>query len=109
MVIDSDSTAAEAEAVPDEASAPEPETVPDAIVDGKYLLVVGVFSTDANADKMISQDPVGSGPDAYRKYPFKGGKILVSVFASDDRSVVEKRRRELRAVAPEMWIYRQPD
>ncbi len=70
-----------------------------------YYLSAGVFSTVANADKMIASDPLRIGSDRYVKYPFKGGKILVSVFSSTDRNAVVARKRELTPVDPDLWIY----
>lgn len=68
-------------------------------------LVVGVFSDPANADKLISRDPLGIGSASYSKIPVKGGKTLVSAFSSDDREKVENRRRELSHINNELWVY----
>lgn len=68
-------------------------------------LVVGVFADPANADKLISRDPLGIGTASYSKVPFKGGKTLVSAFSSDDREKVENRRRELSRINNELWVY----
>lgn len=69
-----------------------------------YFLVAGVFAEQANADKMISADPLKIGSGNYSKMPF-GDKTLVSAYSSHDKASVEKRRRELSTLNEALWIY----
>lgn len=69
-----------------------------------YFLVVGVFENSTNADKLITTDPLKIGSGNYSKMPF-GDKTLVSAYSSNDKSVVEKRRRELSAIDETLWVY----
>lgn len=73
----------------------------------QYSLVVGVFSTDKNADKLIASDPLHIGKESYKKMPFKGGKILVSAYSSTDKNQVDARRRELASINGDLWVYEQ--
>lgn len=70
-----------------------------------YYLVVGVFSDPENADRLISRDPLQIGIANYEKTDFSHGRILVSAFSSTDREKVERRRRELKSVNGDLWIY----
>lgn len=74
----------------------------------KYYVVGGVFSTQENADKFIN-DMKNKYPDLnYQKHDFKGGKIMVSLFGSDDNDETQKRRKELAKLIgePELWIHK---
>lgn len=70
-----------------------------------YHLVVGVFSTPDNADKMIREDALGIGSANYTKADFGKGRTLVSACSSTDRKTVEARKRELAGRNGDLWIY----
>lgn len=73
---------------------------------GMYYLVVGVFSIESNADKLIKSDPLYLGSrTAYQKHAFKGGKTMVSAFRSTNREEVEKKRRDWAWIDSEIWVY----
>lgn len=77
--------------------------------DGRPLfhVVVGVFSEEANADKLIASDPLAIGRDRYRKVAFRSGKLLVSAFASTEREEADSCRRALSRRSGELWVYEQ--
>ena len=70
-----------------------------------YHLVVGVFSTPSNADRMIREDALGIGSANYTKADFGNGRTLVSACSSTDRKTVEARKRELAGRNSDLWIY----
>ena len=72
-----------------------------------YHVVAGVFSSEENADKMITGDPLQIGSTSYQKVPFSGGKTLVSAYASEDQQAAKHRMRELMRVNEELWLYAQ--
>lgn len=72
-----------------------------------YHLVGGVFSTTENADKCIASVRSKDGKLPVVKIPFKGDKILVSIYSSQNNEVVEAKKRELESVFPDVWVYKQ--
>jgi len=72
-----------------------------------YHVVAGVFSEEANADKLIARDALGIGSANYVKVPFAGGKTLVSAFAATSQDEALARRRSLCGTSGDLWIYRQ--
>lgn len=72
-----------------------------------FHVVVGVFSEEANADKLIASDPLGIGTAGYRKVPFRNSQLLVSAFASTDRAAADSCRRVLSRRNGELWVYEQ--
>lgn len=85
-------------------SAPS-ETAPATPSATVYHLVVGVFSTPSNADRMIREDALGIGSANYTKADFGNGRTLVSACSSTDRKTVEARKRELAGRNSDLWIY----
>lgn len=80
--------------------------VGDAVQEGMYYLVLGVFSIESNADKLIKSDPLYLGrTDTYQKHPFKGGKTMVSAYRSTNRAEVEQQRRNWEWLNSEIWVY----
>ena len=72
-----------------------------------FHVVVGVFSEEVNADKLIAADPLGIGTAGYRKVPFRNSQLLVSAFASTDRAAADSCRRVLSRRNGELWVYEQ--
>ncbi len=72
-----------------------------------YHVVAGVFSEEANADKLIARDALGIGSANYVKVPFAGGKTLVSAFSTTSQEEALARRRLLCGTSGDLWIYRQ--
>lgn len=72
-----------------------------------YHLVGGVFSTTENADKCIASVRSKDGKLPVVKIPFKGDKILVSIYSSQNGEVVEAKKRELESIFPDVWVYKQ--
>lgn len=72
-----------------------------------YHVVAGVFSEEANADKLIARDDLGIGSANYIKVPFAGGKTLVSAFSTTSQEEALARRRLLCGTSGDLWIYRQ--
>lgn len=70
-----------------------------------YHVVVGVFSEEENADKLIASDPLKIGGERYRKVAFRGNKILVSAFAATDRASADSCRRALSRRNGDLWVY----
>lgn len=70
-----------------------------------YHVVVGVFSEEVNADKLIASDPLKIGGERYRKVAFRGNKILVSAFAATDRASADSCRRALSRRNGDLWVY----
>lgn len=81
------------------------ETAPATPSATVYHLVVGVFSTPSNADRMIREDALGIGSANYTKADFGNGRTLVSACSSTDRKTVEARKRELAGRNSDLWIY----
>lgn len=70
-----------------------------------FHVVVGVFSEEENADKLIASDPLKIGGERYRKVAFRGNKILVSAFAATDRASADSCRRALSHRNGDLWVY----
>lgn len=70
-----------------------------------YYLVVGVFSSDKNADKYIANTKNEEIRSAMEKSPFKGGKILVSIYNSQDKMAVKLKYKLYKSEFPSAWIY----
>lgn len=76
----------------------------------RYVVVGGVFSVMANADKYVAQMR-RKYPDLayeYEKIPYKGGTIMVALSISSD---MERAQAEMRTISRatsnrDMWIYK---
>ena len=68
-----------------------------------YYVVAGVYSTDANAEKFISQAQAQGSTAQFTKVPWKG-KILVSAYTSKNRSDAEQMRRKLSDKLNDLWV-----
>ncbi len=87
-------------------AAVQPAATPAATpASGRYILVAGVYSTEENADRFISEDALGIGRARYFKRPFGSGKIMVGIMAADDRDETARYKRSFGPGGYELWIY----
>ena len=74
---------------------------------GMSYVVVGVFSTEANARKFIEQMARRAPEMACRAYKFQGSKFMVSGFESADGAEASAFIRDHRAQFPDLWVYKR--
>lgn len=74
---------------------------------GMSYVVVGVFSTEANARKFIEQMVRRAPEMACRAYKFQGSKFMVSGFESADGAEASAFIRDHRAQFPDLWVYKR--
>lgn len=94
-------------------SQPEP-SVPTATVPAQtpavqnrryaYYVVMGVFSTEANADRAIEQVHSKASEAKCEVLPF-GSKFMVTMYGSDSREDCNTFARSYRELFPDLWIY----
>ena len=94
-------------------SQPEP-SVPTATVPAQtpavqnrryaYYVVMGVFSTEANADRAIEQVHSKASEAKCEVLPF-GSKFMVTMYGSDSREDCNTFARSYRDQFPDLWIY----
>ena len=94
-------------------SQPEP-SVPTATVPAQtpavqnrryaYYVVMGVFSTEANADRAIEQVHSKASEAKCEVLPF-GSKFMVTMYGSDSREDCNTFARSYRDLFPDLWIY----
>ena len=94
-------------------SQPEP-SVPTATVPAQtpavqnrryaYYVVMGVFSTEANADRAIEQVRSKASEAKCEVLPF-GSKFMVTMYGSDSREDCNTFARSYRELFPDLWIY----
>lgn len=94
-------------------SQPEP-SVPTATVPAQtpavqnrryaYYVVMGVFSTQANADRAIEQVHSKASEAKCEVLPF-GSKFMVTMYGSDSREDCNTFARSYRELFPDLWIY----
>lgn len=101
-----------AAATVEETPAPTPAPAPESTEIGKMTsgvsyVVLGVFSTEENARKYISQMANRAPEIACRAYKFQGSKFMVSGFESTDVAEATAFIREHRAKLPDLWVYKR--
>ena len=94
-------------------SQPEP-SVPTATVPAQtpavqnrryaYYVVMGVFSTEANADRAIEQVHSKASEAKCEVLPF-GSRFMVTMYGSDSREDCNTFARSYRELFPDLWIY----
>ena len=67
----------------------------------RYYVVLGVFSTGANAAKAIREAKLTEGGGVY----YFGSKFMASAFESDDAAEAKRYKSENRGAFSELWIY----
>lgn len=88
--------------------APAPATTEiGEMTSGMSYVVVGVFSTEANARKFIEQMARRAPEMACRVYKFQGSKFMVSGFESADGAEASAFIRDHRAQFPDLWVYKR--
>ena len=108
-----EATAEEIPAAEPMVSQPEP-SVPTATVPAQtpavqnrryaYYVVMGVFSTEANADRAIEQVHSKASEAKCEVLPF-GSKFMVTMYGSDSREECNTFARSYRELFPDLWIY----
>lgn len=73
-----------------------------------YHVIVGVFSTVENADNCIKQVKSKDSSLPVMKLPFKNGKIMVSIYSSQNESIANQYKTKLTNISPDLWLYNQP-
>lgn len=74
---------------------------------GMNYVVVGVFSTEENARKFITQMAARTPEITCRAYKFQGSKFMVSGFESSDSAEASAFIREHRHHLPDLWTYKR--
>ena len=69
-----------------------------------YYVVMGVFSTQANADRAIEQVHSKASEAKCEVLPF-GSKFMVTMYGSDSREDCNTFARSYRELFPDLWIY----
>ena len=69
-----------------------------------YYVVMGVFSTEANADRAIEQVRTKASEAKCEVLPF-GSKFMVTMYGSDSREDCNTFARSYRDQFPDLWIY----
>ena len=67
----------------------------------RYYVILGVFSTEANAVKAIREAKLTQGGGVY----YFGSKFMASAFESDDAAEAKRYKSENRGAFSELWIY----
>lgn len=101
-------TAVQKESAP--ASAPTPVPVSTEVgemTSGMNYVVMGVFSTEENARKYVTQLAKRAPEIGCRIYRFQGAKFMVSGFESADGAAATTFIREHRTQFPDLWAYKR--
>ncbi|MBR2931869.1 MAG: hypothetical protein IKC30_03930 [Rikenellaceae bacterium] len=92
------------------ASAPTPAPVSTEVgemTSGMSYVVMGVFSTEENARKYVTQLTKRAPEIGCRIYRFQGAKFMVSGFESADGAAATTFIREHRTQFPDLWAYKR--
>ena len=90
------------------ASAPAPvSTEVGEMTSGMSYVVMGVFSTEENARKYVTQLAKRAPEIGCRIYRFQGAKFMVSGFESADGAAATTFIREHRTQFPDLWAYKR--
>ncbi len=71
---------------------------------GRYVLSVGVFREEINADKTIEKDPLGIGKENYKRTTWRG-RTMVYVMSSDNRSEVNRAYLNYVKITPDIALF----
>lgn len=95
-------------------SAPAPAPTPAPVstevgkmTSGMSYVVMGVFSTEENARKYVTQLAKRAPEIGCRIYRFQGAKFMVSGFESADGAAATTFIREHRTQFPDLWTYKR--
>lgn len=70
-----------------------------------YYVVMGVFSTEANADRAVEQARKLIPNAVCAILPFKGDKFMVTVYGSDSQAECTEFARANRDAISDLWVY----
>lgn len=88
------------------ASAPVSTEVGE-MTSGMSYVVMGVFSTEENARKYVTQLAKRAPEIGCHIYRFQGAKFMVSGFESADGAAATTFIREHRTQFPDLWAYKR--
>lgn len=94
-------------AAPAAADTMQKATKPAASVQGRYKVIVGTYSTEANADKFIASAKKKDSTLHYEKLPRPNGRVMVAAYASDSEQDALRMMRELNGTFPDAWILKK--
>lgn len=83
---------------------PAQSTVQAAVQSYSYYVVMGIFSTDANASRAIEQVRSKINDAACVVLPFKD-KYMVTIYGSNSREECNAYARSYRDIYPDLWVY----
>lgn len=72
----------------------------------RYCVIVGTYSTDANAEKFIASAKKINQALTYEKIPQANGRILISVFSSGSEAEAAKQKTQIEGQFEGAWIYK---
>lgn len=100
---------ATAPAVSETSAATAPATSESAPKSGdlRFYVVVGTYSTDANADRFIASARQRDNAQNYRKLPLPNGKIVVYTAEAASEAEANRLRRTLSVTFPDVWVFKQ--
>lgn len=101
-------TDATASAAPNTSTAPTTTAVEVAKPSNKdfaYYVVMGVFSTEQNAERAVAQAKSRLPEAECAILPFKGDKFMVTLFGSDSMAECNDFVKSGREVFSDLWIY----
>ena len=70
-----------------------------------YYVVMGVFSTEQNAERAVAQAKEKLPSAVCAILPFKGDKFMVTLYGSDSLEECNEFARNSRAVFGDLWVY----
>lgn len=73
--------------------------------DFAYYVVVGVFSSEQNAERAVAQAKERLSDAVCAILPFKGDKFMVTVYGSDSQTECNDFVKRNREVYSDLWIY----
>ena len=70
-----------------------------------YYVVMGVFSTEQNAERAVEQARAKLSNAVCAILPFKGDKFMVTVYGSDSQAECAEFARANREFISDLWVY----
>ena len=74
---------------------------------GKYKVIVGTYSTDANAEKFIASAKKKNDTLHYEKLPRPNGRLMVVAYSSDSEQEAQRMLKTLNEIFPGAWMLRK--
>ena len=88
-----------------EAQSPAPEAHKPGEM--RYYVVVGTYSTDANAERFIASARQKDATQTYRKLLLSSGKIMVYTADVGSEAEAQQQRRALSGAFPDAWVFKR--